>query len=104
MKERIFCKATDKGVHSFYLATDNGVNFLFNQNHRGGVNEHFGNGTILKDATNFSKCHQNSSIKKTMAKPPMYIKYIEKEYHIEVLKKTKQRNKSNDRYYSRCCA
>ena len=102
MKERIYCKATAKGVHSFYLATINCEYFLFNQSYRKGVNEYFGNGVILKEATNFSKCHHDDALKRTMSKLPMYIKYVEKEYNIEVLEKTKKRFKNNKQYYKRC--
>lgn len=35
-----------------------------------------------------------------MTKIPMYIKYVEKEYDIEVLEQTKKKNRQAARYYA----
>ena len=104
MKERIYCKANQKGIHTFYLLTERGEYFLFNQNYRKGVHKYFEKGVTLKEAMNYSKCHNDSAMLKTMSKLPMYIKYIEKEYDIEILEKTKQRFKNNERYCEKYCA
>lgn len=37
----------------------------------------------------YSRAHNDSAITRTMDKIPMYVRYIEKEYAIEVLEQTK---------------
>ena len=49
---------------------------------------------------NYSKAHNDSAVIRTMKKIPMYVKYVEKEYAIEVLEQTKKRNSQN--YRLRC--
>ncbi len=93
MKSRIFCKTTGKGIHSFYLTYKGESYFLFNQDYRRGVNEHFsGVGLHIDGALNFSKANGDSALQRTIAKLPMYIKYVEKEYGICVLKQTYKKN------------
>ena len=104
MKDKIYCKTTDKGIHSFYLSTSKGDYFLFQQNYRKGVNDYFEKGVTLNEAMNFSRSRQDNAIMRTMSKLPMYIKYVEKEYRVEVLDKTKQKYKSYDRNYGTYCA
>ena len=45
-----------------------------------------------KESRNYSKAKGDSAIIRTMDKIPMYIKYIEREYKIQVLDKTKAKN------------
>ncbi len=92
MKATIYCKATDKGVHTFYLAQGREEYFLFHQNFRRGVKEYFGRGVSINEAFNFSRSHHNTALIHTMEKLPAYIKYVEKEYGIEVLKQTAKKN------------
>ena len=91
MKPSIYCKPTAKGIHSFYLTTEDGNFFLFSQSYRKGVQAYFRKGVSLAAARDFSKSNHDSSIMRTMSKLPMYIKYIEKEYGITVLEQTKKR-------------
>lgn len=88
MKAIIYCKATDKGVHTFYLKVNGREYYLFRQNYRRGVNEYFRNGVVLESAIDFGRSRQNEAIQRTMQKLPSYIKYIEKEYEIKILNKT----------------
>lgn len=92
MKTQIYCQPTQKGIHSFYLVTSDGEYFLFNQNYRKSVHNYFCKGVPLSGAIDFSKTHHDSALTKTMSKLPMYIKYLEKEFDIQVFKKTKKRN------------
>ena len=91
MKAAIYCKPTAKGVHSFYLVKGNDEIFLFSQPYRKGVADYFGQGIILSDAFRHSKAHEDAAVLRTMNKIPMYVKYIEKEYGIEVLEQTKKK-------------
>lgn len=90
MKNAIYCKPTDKGVHSFYYVLGCKEYYLFSQPYRKGVAEYFGYGVHLNDAIKYSKAHEDTAVIRTMSKIPMYVKYIEKEYGIEILERTKK--------------
>ena len=91
LKTSIMCRPTDKGIHTFYLFIGNERYFLFRQPYRKGVARYYGNGICIDEALNCSKAHGDTAIMKTMHKLPMYIRYVEKEYDLEVLRKTKKR-------------
>lgn len=104
MKSMIYCKPTERGVHSFYLVTEGREYFLFLQKYRKGVQKYFNKGVSLNRAMNYSKAHNDIALERTMTKLPMYIKYIEKEYDIEVFEQTKRRNSQNYHLYEMRCA
>lgn len=91
MKPRICCRTTDKGEHSFYLMADNQEYYLFRQAYRKGVHTFFANGIRLDDAYDYSKAKRDNAIIHTLSKLPLYIKYIESEYGIAVLKQTQRK-------------
>lgn len=93
MNAKVYCKTTEKGIHSFYLKLQNETYYLFSQSYRKGVNDFYQNGVVLKEALNHSKSRHDAAIERTMTKIPMYIKYIEKEYDVEVLNKTINKGK-----------
>ena len=93
MKPIVQCRVTDKGIHSFYIKTEQGTYFLFNQNYRKGVSEYFQRGVVLDDALNCSKCYYNTALVNTKKKLAPYIKYIEKEYNIVILEKTRKKKR-----------
>ena len=93
MKPMIYCEATAKGVHSFYLVQDGKEHFLFHQNYRRGVAAYFKRGVVLKDAFDFGRAGHDSAVMRTMQKFPAYIRYVEKENGIEVLDRTIKRNR-----------
>lgn len=97
MKTTIYCKPTAKGVHSFYLIVGTEEFFLFSQAYRKGVEEYYGRGVRIDESMKYSRAHNDSAITRTMDKIPMYVKYIEKEYAIEVLEQTKKRSSQNYR-------
>ena len=95
MKAKIYCKTTQKGIHSFYLLQEGNEYFLFSQKYRKGVQEYFGRGGVYFDQSrNYAKSHNDAAIIRTMNKLPIYIKYIEKEYEIAVFNQTKKRSNS----------
>ena len=103
MKTMIYCENTQQGVHSFFLMTGGEEYFLFSQNYRKGVQKYFSRGISLNDSMKFAKTKNDSAIVRTMTKLPMYIRYIEKEYEIEVYEQTKKRNRQLE-YKTRKCA
>ena len=62
-----------------------------------GVNEYFRDGVRLDDALNFSRAKGDNAIKRTMEKLPSYIKYIEREYDLEILRKTAKKNANHNK-------
>lgn len=74
--------------------------FLFSQAYRKGVEEYYGRGVRIDESMKYSRAYHDSAITRTMDKIPMYVKYIEKEYAIEVLERTKKRSSKN--YRMRC--
>lgn len=98
MKNMVFCKTTERGIHSFYLETAGETYFLFSQGYRKGVQNYYGEGVRLDDAFNYGKSRGDTAITRTMKKIPMYIKHIEKEYGIEVLEQTKKKNANSNSY------
>lgn len=62
MKIKIYCKPTDKGVHSFYLVMDNDEFFLFSQAYRKGVEEYYGKGVRIDESMKYSRAHNGVSI------------------------------------------
>ncbi len=93
MKNMIYCEPTARGVHTFFLVVNGKEYYLFSQNYRKGVHAYYSKGVPLTQAVNYSKTHNDSALIRTMSKLPMYIKYVEKEYGIEVLERTKKKSR-----------
>lgn len=93
MKNMIYCEPTARGVHTFFLVVNGKEYYLFSQNYRKGVHAYYSKGVSLTQAVNYSKTHNDSALIRTMSKLPMYIKYVEKEYGIEVLERTKKKSR-----------
>ena len=94
MKPLVYCRATGKGEHSFYLSTVCGEYFLFKQNYRKGVHAYFRSGMRIEDIGNHAKAKGDHAVIHTLCKLPTYIRYIEKEYGIAVLSQTLKKQKS----------
>ena len=93
MKTMIYCETPEKAVHAFYMLNEGEIYYLFSQDYRKGVQDFYHKGVRLDESLDYSKAHKDTAIERTMSKIPMYIKYIEKEYGIEVLERTKRRNR-----------
>ena len=91
MKTVIYCEPIEKGIHSFYLIHEGEKYLLFTQKYRKGVNDYYRKGVSMNEALNCSRAHKDGAILRTMEKLPVYIKYLEKEFSIEVLEKTKRK-------------
>ena len=92
MKTQIYCRTTDKGVHTFYLRHDGLDYYLFRQDYRRGVNDFFRKGIRLDQAYDYAKAKHDSAIIRTLSKLPSHIRYIENEYGIVVLRKTQRKH------------
>lgn len=93
MRNMIYCEPTERGVHSFFLVANGKEYYLFSQNYYKGVHLYYSNGVPLTQAFNYSKTHNDFALMRTMSKLPKYIKYVEKEYGIQVLEKTKKKSR-----------
>ena len=92
MTAKIYCRTTAKGVHSFYMVANGESHFLFHQNYRRGVNKYYREGVRLDEALKISRAKGDNAVLRTMEKLPSYIKYVEREQGIEVLRMTAKRN------------
>lgn len=104
MQTIIYCKQLSYGIHTFFLRTKSKEYYLFKQSYRKGVQDYFGRGVTIQKALDYSKTDNNSAIQRTMGKIPMYIRYLEKEYCVEILEQTKKRNKRKFYSYRMMCA
>ena len=66
--------------------------YLFWQAYRRSVQSFFAKGLRLEEVYDFSKAKRNNAVIRTLAKLPLYIKYIESEYGIAVLKQTQKKH------------
>ena len=88
MSTTIYCRTTDKAIQSFYLKTQGKTHFLFSQNFRRGVKKFFQDGVCIDLALDHARAHGDNAILNTMDKLPAYIRYVEREYGLKVLRKT----------------
>lgn len=101
MESIISCKTNKLGDHNFYIKHAGKEYFLFSQKYHRGVNIHFSRGVSIHNALNISTAKGDRCVIKTMSKMKPYIKYIEKEYDIKILKSTIEKgliNKKRDSY------
>lgn len=93
MKPVIHCKNPKHGQLVFYLRAEGEDYFLFTQRYRTCVNSFFARGVSLNEAMNRTKAHGNPLVNRTLDKIYMHVKYIEKEYEIEVYEKSRKQKK-----------
>lgn len=97
MSAKIYCRTTDKGVQSFYLKVKGQTHFLFSQSFRLGVKAYFRRELSLNKALDPSRAGRNHAILNTMEKLPAYIRYVEREYDLQVLRKTLRKSAARSR-------
>lgn len=93
-KAQIYC-IVPKGADglNFYLNYDGTSYFLFNQRYRSNAEVYFKTGVPLELALKAVKRGTPENIRNISDKLPSYIRYIEKEYNIQVLDKTNKNMK-----------
>lgn len=96
MEAIIKCYTKEKGIHKFYIEYGGKRYFLFSQDYRRGVNNYFCKGVSLHNALCIKTAKRNHAVIKTMSKLKIYIRYIEKEYGLKILKKTLSYDTYND--------
>ena len=88
----VFCNVSAGSKHDFYLLINGREYYLFTQAFRRGVSNYFKSGISLKDALDFTKAKGDWALLHTMEKLPLYIKYVESDNGLEVLKMTVRKN------------
>lgn len=86
----IYCSADDNSKQHFYLQYEGNCFYLFSQDFRRGVQNYYGRGVDFDHAIDQSRGKFDSAILRTMRKIVPHVKYIEKEYDICILNKTKK--------------
>ena len=86
---KIFCN-TKSDMNHFYMSVGGCQYYLFSQKRKKGVEKYYSNGVDLNRALRHTgKCDR--AIHKTMDKLPQYIKYVEQEFGIIILEKTRRK-------------
>lgn len=91
---KICCEIKNDNFDTFYLINGSEKIFLFNQGRRKGVEEYYGGHGVTIDRAlklptslgRFSDRKRSRAIRRTMDKLPSYLRYIEKQYGIKVMK------------------
>ena len=91
MQAKITCRTTAKDTQTFYVNINGKEYFLFNQEYRKSVKEHFWNGITINQINDYSNVKSNA-VKRTLDKLPSYIHYIEKEYDVAIYERTKKKS------------
>jgi len=90
MRSVVFCETTAKAVQSFYISVGGKRYYLFSQDFRKSNKRFFSRGVELDTIGTYKNVH-STSVRKTLDKLPIYIKYIEKEYGVEILESTRKK-------------
>ena len=101
MESIISCKTNKLGDHNFYSKHAGKEYYLFSQEYHREENIHFLRDVSMQNALNISIAKGNHCVIKTMSKMKPYIRYIEKEYNIKILKNIIEKdliNKKRDSY------
>ena len=88
MVSKIFSKNTESGKQNFYIRVNGKEIYLFSQKNYKSVCAFYGKELTVDRAMDFS-ASTGRTVSRTMEKLRAYIPYIEKEYGVSVLNKTK---------------
>ena len=88
MAATVYTVRVNKGVHTFYLRAFGQDHYLFSQPYRSEVKAYFGNGVTIDAALDRSRAKRSADVLRVMERLPSHIKYVEKEYGVDVLRQT----------------
>ena len=89
MEGKIYSRITAKGEQSLYLKAYGKEYYLFSQNYRKSVRNYYSTPVCLDRALDFT-LGTGAAVRKTMEKLRIYIPYVEREYGLCVLDKTRK--------------
>ena len=88
MESKIICKINKKGNHDFYVNHGGKDYYLFSQDYHRGVNILFSRGVPIDSALKYKTAKRDHCAAKTISKLKPYLKYVEKEYNLHILKES----------------
>lgn len=87
---KVYCMADNNSKQHFYVEAKGKSYYLFSQDFRRGVQNYYASGVDLNRALDVSKAKFDAAIARTMRKLPSHLRYIEKEYDVQILNRTKK--------------
>ena len=89
MKRAIIkCSKDAKGNHlNFYAVTGEQSLFIFSRKYNNEVSCYFKNGVPVSEVFNISKVYRRPAVRNIMEQLPVYIRFVEREYGVELLRK-----------------
>ena len=95
----ILCRELNRGTVYFYVAVAGEEYYLFGQPYRTTVWKRYRTGVPLDEALDFGRCGQKPVLEKVAEKLPSFLRYVEKEYGVKLLrgkKKTRQNRREEE--------
>lgn len=89
MKQAIIkCSKDANGKHlNFYAVSGENSLFIFSRKYNNEVSRYFRNGVPVSEVFNFSKANRKPTVMNIMEQLPVYIRFVEREYGVELLRK-----------------
>ncbi|MGN0682048.1 MAG: hypothetical protein ACI4WS_08170 [Oscillospiraceae bacterium] len=89
MKQAIIkCSKDANGKHlNFYAVSGESSLFIFSRKYNNEVSRYFRNGVPVSEVFNFSKANRKPAVMNIMEQLPVYIRFVEREYGVELLRK-----------------
>lgn len=84
----IYCTKQTNGKLNFYVEVKGKVLYLFTQSFHVDVHSYYSKRRTLNEALDFSRGHYSRSMAKVMEKLPSYLRYVEQEEDLILLRKT----------------
>lgn len=85
---KIYCTKQPNGKLNFYVEVKGKAMYLFTQSLHVDVYSFYSKRRTLNAALDFSNSHCSRSMAKVMEKLPMYLRYVEQEEDLVLLRKT----------------
>lgn len=85
---KIYCKQQPNGKLNFYVEVKGKAIYLFTQSFHVDVYKYYSKRRVLNEALDFGKSHYSCSMAKVMEKLPIYLRFIEQEEDLILLRKT----------------
>lgn len=87
MKAMIYCESDKKGTLKFYIRSNGEDYFLFTQTFRVSVARYYRRGVTVDQALRLNQSKmRNHAMAKITEKLPSYLRYLEREYSVQLLR------------------
>ena len=86
MKNKVYCRTVAQGIQEYYLQTENGRYYLFEQGYRVTNRDYFKNGVDVNKIGDFRNV-RSESVRMTLDKLPKYLKKLDKRYGLALYKR-----------------